>query len=78
MSRIVLLICLWCTFLAHAQTWNTSGNAGTNSAINFIGTTDSQSLVMKTNNSERNIPAGNYLLNIEIENKMVTKKFIKQ
>ncbi|NTW33682.1 MAG: hypothetical protein HGB12_13860, partial [Bacteroidetes bacterium] len=33
--------------------WSTSGNAGTDTATNFIGTTDDRSWVMKTNNSER-------------------------
>ncbi|HVT84801.1 MAG TPA: hypothetical protein VHD35_06345 [Chitinophagaceae bacterium] len=32
--------------------WNTSGNAGTNSSANFIGTTDNQDLVFKANNTE--------------------------
>ncbi len=33
--------------------WNLSGNAGTTPAANFIGTTDSQDWVMRTNNQER-------------------------
>ncbi|NTW33497.1 MAG: hypothetical protein HGB12_12895, partial [Bacteroidetes bacterium] len=33
--------------------WSTSGNAGTDTSINFIGTTDAQSWVMKTDNTER-------------------------
>ncbi|NTW33954.1 MAG: hypothetical protein HGB12_15285 [Bacteroidetes bacterium] len=33
--------------------WSTSGNSGTDSLVNFIGTTDAQALVMKTNNTER-------------------------
>ncbi len=32
--------------------WNTTGNAGTNPATNFIGTTDNQSLAIRTNNEE--------------------------
>jgi hypothetical protein len=36
-----------------ANAWNTVGNAGTNPATNFIGTTDNQSLVMRTNAVER-------------------------
>ncbi len=32
--------------------WNISGNPGTNSSTNFIGTTDNQDLVFKTNNTE--------------------------
>ncbi|NTW31930.1 MAG: hypothetical protein HGB12_04790 [Bacteroidetes bacterium] len=33
--------------------WSTSGNAGTDTATNFIGTTDDKSWVMKTNSTER-------------------------
>lgn len=33
--------------------WNVTGNSGTNSSINFLGTTDNQDLVVKTNNTER-------------------------
>lgn len=33
--------------------WLLTGNTGTNSSTNFIGTTDSQDLVIKTNNVER-------------------------
>ncbi len=34
-------------------TWNTAGNAGTTPATNFIGTTDVQPLVLRTNNAEK-------------------------
>lgn len=33
--------------------WNTTGNAGTAPATNFLGTTDNQPLVLRTNNTER-------------------------
>ena len=33
--------------------WNLAGNAGINPAANFLGTTDNQPLVFRTNNSER-------------------------
>ena len=46
---IVVLIC----GSFSAQTWNTTGNSGTNPTTNFIGTTDNQSLVFKTNNVEK-------------------------
>lgn len=36
-----------------SMAWLTNGNAGTNSAINFLGTTDNQDLVIRTNNLER-------------------------
>lgn len=32
--------------------WNTLGNAGTNASTNFLGTTDAQDLVFRTNNLE--------------------------
>ncbi|MBS1634805.1 MAG: hypothetical protein JST26_02710 [Bacteroidetes bacterium] len=35
-----------------ADAWLTNGNAGTNSAVNFLGTTDAQDLVFKTNGVE--------------------------
>ncbi len=36
--------------VADANNWGLTGNAGTNSAVNFIGTTDSQPLVFKSYN----------------------------
>lgn len=36
-----------------AGTWLTAGNAGTNPASQFLGTTDAQALAVRTNNSER-------------------------
>jgi hypothetical protein len=33
--------------------WLLTGNAGTNPAVNFLGTTDAQPLVIRTNNTER-------------------------
>ena len=33
--------------------WNINGNAGTDTATNFIGTTDSKSLLVKTNGTTR-------------------------
>ncbi len=33
--------------------WGLTGNSGTNSASNFIGTSDAQPLIVKTNNSEK-------------------------
>lgn len=35
------------------NSWSTSGNKGTDAATNFIGTTDNNALVFKTNNVER-------------------------
>ncbi len=46
-----------------AQSWNLTGNAGTSPTGNFIGTTDNQSLVFKTNNDEkmRITPEGRFI-----------------
>ncbi|WBV55576.1 cell wall anchor protein [Chryseobacterium sp. Chry.R1] len=38
--------------MAFAQSWNLTGNSGTNPSSNFIGTTDNQPLVFKTNNTK--------------------------
>jgi hypothetical protein len=35
------------------NTWRTTGNAGTNSAVNFLGTTDATDLIIKTNDTAR-------------------------
>jgi hypothetical protein len=40
-------------FADENSTWNSKGNAGTSSTTNFIGTTDSQGFVVRTNNTER-------------------------
>jgi hypothetical protein len=37
----------------HAQTWSTTGNAGTNSTSNFIGTTDAVAFKIRTDNQVR-------------------------
>ena len=36
----------------NTNAWTTSGNAGTNDATNFLGTTDAQDLAIRTNNTE--------------------------
>ncbi len=48
---ILLLIVI--TYSANAQSWSLTGNAGTNSSTNFIGTKDRNPLVFKTNNKIR-------------------------
>ena len=40
----------WNTVAGAAGAWTTTGNAGTNPATNFLGTTDNESLVFKANN----------------------------
>ena len=45
---------VWTPLLpATAQTWSLPGNAGINPALDFIGTTDNNPLVFRTNNNER-------------------------
>ncbi|MCF8463666.1 MAG: collagen-like protein [Flavobacteriales bacterium] len=41
------------TLTTTAGAWLTTGNSGTNPATNFIGTTDGQPLVVRTNNTEK-------------------------
>lgn len=42
----------WAPSSADDVFWKTTGNAGTNAATNFIGTTDNTPLVVRTNNTE--------------------------
>lgn len=59
------LILLFAPLLINAQSWNLSGNSSTNESSNFIGTTDNQSLVFKTNNIEwlKIKPTGRFIYN---------------
>lgn len=41
------------TLTTTAGSWLTTGNSGTNPATNFVGTTDNQPLVVRTNNTEK-------------------------
>ncbi len=43
----------WTPMLAGVQGWTVLGNAGTVPTTNFLGTTDNQDLVVRTNNLER-------------------------
>ncbi len=43
----------WVALNNYITAWHTVGNSGTNSVTNFIGTTDAQDLVVKTNNTEK-------------------------
>jgi hypothetical protein len=42
-----------------SSAWNILGNTGTNPATNFLGTTDNQALVLRTNNTEKARILGN-------------------
>ena len=39
--------------VANSMNWNITGNAGLDSTVNFLGTTDAQPLILKTNGTER-------------------------
>ncbi len=41
----------WVQVEVSGKAWLLSGNSGTNSSVNFIGTTDAQDLIFKTNNN---------------------------
>jgi hypothetical protein len=47
------------TWAAGSAGWNLTGNAGTDPALNFVGTTDIQGLSFRTNNTERLLIAPN-------------------
>jgi len=49
----LLSFALFVSSFTFAQSWNLTGNTGTNSSTNFLGTTDNQPLVFKINNVEK-------------------------
>lgn len=53
MKTKLLSLAILASSLVSAQAWNLTGNSGTNSSTNFVGTSDGQDLVLKTNNLER-------------------------
>ncbi|KPH12876.1 hypothetical protein [Chryseobacterium sp. ERMR1:04] len=53
MKKTIILLTVIVGFTANAQSWNLTGNAGTNPGTNFLGTSDNQSIVFKTNNVEK-------------------------
>ncbi|MCE4065384.1 cell wall anchor protein [Chryseobacterium gleum] len=61
MKKQLFSIALLVSSFTFAQSWNITGNSGTNSSNNFIGTTDNQPLILKSNNLEsiRIKPNGN-------------------
>ncbi len=52
-------------FDSNTRPWLLTGNSGTNPSTNFLGTTDNQALVIRTNNQERMrvLSTGNLLIN---------------
>lgn len=66
MKKILAACCILISLHIQAQTsWSTSGNAGTTPGTHFLGTTDNQSLMFKTNGTQRMLidPLGNIQLN---------------
>lgn len=53
MKKFLLPLTFLLNVFYFAQSWNITGNSGTNSTTDFIGTTDNQSLVFKINNAEK-------------------------
>lgn len=53
MRKIITLLSVLSGLFVNAQNWSLIGNFGTNPSTNFLGTTDNQDLVFKTNNIER-------------------------
>ena len=43
----------WQTITIPSDSWSLTGNVGTNSAVNFLGTTDGQGLTVKINNTHQ-------------------------
>ncbi|WP_228439824.1 cell wall anchor protein [Chryseobacterium phocaeense] len=60
MKQKLLVLALLTSTFTFAQSWNLTGNLGTNPSNNFLGTTDNQTLMFKTNNTEamRILPDG--------------------
>ncbi|WP_228384091.1 cell wall anchor protein [Chryseobacterium sp. JM1] len=60
MKQKLLSLALLVPSLTFAQSWNLTGNNGTNPSNNFLGTTDSQPIVFKANSVEamRILPDG--------------------
>ncbi|PWN64738.1 cell wall anchor protein [Chryseobacterium oncorhynchi] len=53
MKRTLLFVFTISASSIFAQSWNITGNSGTNPSNNFLGTNDNQDLIIKTNNQER-------------------------
>ena len=54
MKKTIIFFSILCGLNANAQSsWSLTGNSGTNATTNFLGTTDNQDLVFRSNNNER-------------------------
>src|SRR6476469_5664143 len=65
-GNIIFISLMFCaaSISANAQSWSLTGNSGTNTTTNFIGTKDAQALVFKTANAERMRIASNGFVGI--------------
>lgn len=69
MKQKLFSLAILASSFSFAQTWNLTGNTGTNPPSNFIGTIDDKELIFKTNNQERfKIFAGSYINGVVIGN----------
>jgi hypothetical protein len=61
-SQVLLGTGVWGSVPGLTNDWSATGNSGTNPATNFLGTTDANDLVIKTNSTEtaRMTTAGNF------------------
>ena len=50
MKKYLLFSIMFISIFALGQSWNLTGNTGTNPTTNFLGTTDAKDLILKTNN----------------------------
>ncbi|MEO8712168.1 MAG: hypothetical protein ABI405_08610, partial [Parafilimonas sp.] len=50
MKKIQIFFLLIISITSHAQSWKLTGNKGTDTSINFIGTKDAKPLLFKVNN----------------------------
>lgn len=53
MKKSFFFIAVAINAILNAQTWDLNGNSGINPTINYLGTSDNQDLIFKTNNIER-------------------------
>lgn len=53
MKKTILAIAVAISSVSMAQSWDINGNSGTNPSTHYLGTSDSQDLVLKTGNKER-------------------------
>lgn len=53
LSIAIAMVMIFTTSILSAQSWNLTGNAGTDPNVNFIGTTDAKAFRIKTNSFTR-------------------------